>query len=96
MKESAILQNLEEIAEQLNIKVCSVNLKQYSHCIKSGLCRVRGEYRVIVDKHLNLSEKIDVLIEALQEFDATALSIHPKIRKLIVKKGVKQKELILQ
>jgi hypothetical protein len=88
MKESAILQHLEEIAEKLNIKVHYVNLKKDYYNAKSGLCKVKGEFRIIVDKHIHLSEKIDVLIEALWEFDIDALYIHPYVRKLFEKRNM--------
>lgn len=86
MKESAILQHLEEIAEKLNIKVGNVNLRKDSYNLKSGLCKVRDEFRVIIDKKINLSEKIDVLIEALQEFDIDSVYIHPYVRNLLEKR----------
>ena len=92
MKESAIFQDLEEIAGELNIKVYSVNLKKYSYGIKSGLCRVEDEYRVIIDKHLHLSEKVDVLIDALQNFDIDTDSVNPDIKRLIEKRGGVKKE----
>jgi hypothetical protein len=92
MKESAIFQNLKEIAEKLNLKVCSANLRKYSYGIKSGLCRVEGEYRIIIDKHLQLSEKVDVLIEALQKFDIDTGSIDPDIKRLIEKRGGAERE----
>ncbi len=86
MKESAILEDLEKVAEKLQIKVSSVNMRKYSYGIKSGLCRVNGEHRIIIDKHLHLSEKIDVLIDALQTFDMDSESLDPVIRKLFEKK----------
>ncbi len=88
MKESAILQHLEEIAEKLAIKVHYVNLRKDYYHSKSGLCRVKGEYRIIVDKHIHLSEKIDVLIDALKEFDIDSLYIHPYVRKLFEKRNL--------
>lgn len=92
MKESAILQHLEEIAEKLNVKVHYVNLRRDYYNLKSGLCRVRGEYRVIIDKHIHLSEKIDVLIEALQEFDLDSLYIQPYVRKLFEKRHIRSQQ----
>jgi 3'-phosphoadenosine 5'-phosphosulfate sulfotransferase (PAPS reductase)/FAD synthetase len=87
MKESEILQHLEEIAEKLSIKVQQVNLRKDYYNLKSGLCKVRGEPRIIVDKHLHLSEKIDVLIDALAEFDIEDLYINPYVRKLFEKRS---------
>ncbi len=96
MKESAVLQTLEEIADHLKVKVSSVNLNKCSYSVTSGLCRVKGEYRVIVDKHLHLSEKIDVLIEALLHLDADAFSTYPDINKIIEKKVSIYKNAFLQ
>jgi len=89
MKESTIMQHLEEVAEKLNINVQPVSLRKYAYGMKSGLCKVNGEYRIIMDKHLHLSEKIDVLVEALEPFDIDSVYIHPFVRKLIEKKGTK-------
>jgi hypothetical protein len=83
MKESEILQHLEEIA----VKVQQVNLRKDYYNLKSGLCKVKGEHRIIVDKHLNLSEKIDVLIDALGEFDIEGLYINPYVRRLFEKRS---------
>ncbi len=87
MKESIVLQQLEQIAEQTDLKVCPANLRKYSYSIQSGLCKVGGEYRVIIDKHLHLSEKIDVLIDALQNFSMDLSAVDPQIKKMLEKKN---------
>lgn len=86
MKESAVFQCLDELAQHLDIEVSQVNLRKYSYNMKSGLCKVNGRYRIIIDKHLHLSEKIDVLIDALQNFDTAAFSIPSEVKKLMNKK----------
>lgn len=88
MKESALLEELEQLAARHNIRISSANLKKYAYCIQSGMCRVRGEYRIILDKHLHLSEKIDVLIDALQTFDIDPMSLNPALQKLFKKKAL--------
>ena len=87
MKESDVLQELVETAEGIGLKVCTVNIRKYAFNAKSGLCRVEGEYRIIVDKHLHLSEKIDVLVEAIQHFGVDTSRMDPHIKRLIEKKG---------
>jgi len=86
MKESSLLKDLEILADRLDIAVNKVNLRKYSYGIKSGLCRVNGSYRVILDKHLHLSEKIDVLVDALQEFDVKTDDLDPHLQRLLIKK----------
>lgn len=86
MKESAIFEDLEKLATEHSIRITTANLKKYAYYIKSGMCRVRGEYRIILDKHLHLSEKIDVLIDALQNFELDTAAIDPAVRRLLEKK----------
>jgi hypothetical protein len=87
MKESLVMKDLESLAEGLDIAVNSVNLRKYSYGIKSGLCRVNGDYRVILDKHLHLSEKIDVLVDALQEMEIATDDLDPHLQRLLRKKS---------
>ncbi len=93
MKESSVLEHLESIADELAIKICSVSMKKAAYNVKGGLCKVKGEYRVIVDKHLHLSEKIDVFVDALQGFDMENLTVDPHVMKLIEREGWKQKKM---
>lgn len=86
MKESLVLKDLEALAEGLEIAVNTVNMRKYSHGTKSGLCRVNGDYRVILDKHLHLSEKIDVLVDALQEMDISTDDLDPHLQRLLRKR----------
>ena len=93
MKESLVLEELETIADNLAIKICSVNMKKTAYNVKGGLCKVNGEYRVILDKNLHLSEKIDVFVDALQEFDIENLVVDPYVKKMIKRDGWKQNEM---
>ena len=86
MKESLVMKDLESLAEGLEIAVNSVNLRKYSYGIKSGLCRVNGDYRLILDKHLHLSEKIDVLVDVLQEMEITTDDLDPHLQRLLRKR----------
>ena len=87
MKESEILHELEQIAEKLHVKVCHVNLKKYSYNSKSGLCKVDGEYKIIIDTHLHLSEKIYVLVDGLQNFEIHDVQLQPRIKHLFKKRS---------
>jgi len=93
MKESSVLEQLETIADKLAIKVCSVSMKKAAYNVKGGLCKVNGEYRVIVDKNLHLSEKIDVFVDALHGFDMQNLNVDPHVKKLIEREAWKQKRI---
>lgn len=96
MKESAVFDLLSGIAAGLDVKVSSVNMRRYSYTTKSGLCRVRGQYRIILDQHLHLSEKIDVLVDALQMLDIDTNSLEPTVRRLFDRKAGLEKERFLR
>jgi hypothetical protein len=86
MKESLILQNLEELAASINLKVNYENLRKEDPGLKGGLCKVKGEYQVFCEKNLTLSEKIEVLLDALKDFDWEGAYVNPYIRKLLEKR----------
>ena len=50
MNKENILQQLEEIAERLSIRITYDSLKEGSINTRGGLCKVSGDYRILVDK----------------------------------------------
>ncbi len=68
-------------------------MKKAAYNVKGGLCKVKGEYRVIFDKNLHLSEKIDVFVDALQGFDMENLTVDPFVKRLIEREGWQQKKM---
>ena len=59
------LEELERVAEQLQVKVCYEPMAGLVQGI-GGLCKVRGEYRVIIDRRLKPSERVSILADALR------------------------------
>jgi len=83
MNETMILQNLEAIAEKLSVKVQYENIRKRYIFSKGGLYRLREDKVVIIDNTLNLSEKIDILADALSEFDLEGIFMPPAVRKIL-------------
>lgn len=76
------LEELERVAEQLHVKVCyepMAGLVQGT----GGLCKVKGEYRIIVDKRLRPSERVSILIDALRRFDLAGITVDDAVRRLL-------------
>jgi hypothetical protein len=73
------LADLEQIAKSLSIKVSYDDLKTS----KGGACRVMETRRIIINKHLQSSEKINLLARELGNFDLGGLDIPDRIRKKI-------------
>jgi hypothetical protein len=72
MKPDVLLELLETVAEQLSVKVSYEQLQaSVGH---GGLCRVKGEYRVIIDKRATPQEKVQTLATALGRFDMSKVT----------------------
>jgi hypothetical protein len=70
LTQQAMLEELEAVAVALAVKV---SYEAIAASVGSGgLCRVRGEYRVIIDKRTQLSERVAALAQALAQLPALA------------------------
>jgi len=78
MKRERMLGELEDAARTLGIKVIIERLSPEAS--PGGLCRVGGEYRVLVDKHLPIIERITVLVSALARFSTEDIFLSPEVR----------------
>ena len=83
MKTDQIYQHLIDLAEKLDIDVSEQNFKISGFPVNSGICKVKGKDRIILDKHKSKNDKIDILIESLKTFSLDDLYIVPAIRDLL-------------
>ncbi len=73
------LADLENVAKALSIKISYDDLKTS----KGGSCRVMETRRIIINKHLQTGEKINLLARELGGFDLNAVDIPDHVRKKI-------------
>jgi hypothetical protein len=73
------LADLEHIAKALSIKVSYDDLKTS----KGGSCRIMETRRIMINKHLQNNEKINLLAKELGNFDLSELDLADNIRKKI-------------
>jgi hypothetical protein len=85
MKPEVMLELLENTADQLGIKVSYEPLQTagLQSGLRGGLCRVKGVYRVIIDKRATNDERVTTLATALSGFDTTELEVPQKVRDLL-------------
>ena len=81
MKPEVLLELLKSTAEQLHIKVTYEPLQ--STVVHGGLCRVKGQYRIIIDKRATAEERVTTLATALGRFDITELEVPEQVRELM-------------
>lgn len=87
MKPSVLLESLEFAAEQLKVRLSYEPLQ--TSVVHGGLCRVKGEYRIIVDKRASAEERVTTLAAALAQvtkltmLDLSTIDLSPKVRELL-------------
>ncbi len=80
------LVDLEQIAKALSIKVSYDDLKSS----KGGSCRVMETRRIIINKRLHNSEKLNLLARELGNFDLSCIDIPDNVRKKINEEAVQR------
>ncbi|MEX1364414.1 MAG: hypothetical protein AB1Z98_14910 [Nannocystaceae bacterium] len=82
MKVQQQLEALELLAEAISVRV---SYEPMAGIVQrtGGLCRVRGEYRIIIDRRLKTPERVQILVEALQRFDTSGHELDPEIHRLL-------------
>jgi hypothetical protein len=83
MKPEVMLELLESAADQLGIKVSYEPLQTTGTGLRGGLCRVKGAYRVIIDKRATSEERMITLATALSGFDTSELELPEKVRDVL-------------
>ncbi len=78
MKENEIIEALEEVAKRLQIRV-----RRESFRGEGGLCRLRGEPFIIVNRLRTPAEQIEILARSLADVDLSGIYIQPRIREEI-------------
>jgi len=81
MKAQKILDNLEMVAKELSVKVSYEALA--SVVGGGGICRVKGEYRIIVDKRSSLPERISTLARCLSTLDTVEIEMPRPVRETL-------------
>lgn len=87
MKPDVLLELLESAAEQLKVRVSYESLQ--TSVVHGGLCRVKGEYRIIIDKRASAEERVTTVAAALAQAarltqqEAVVLALPPKVREVL-------------
>lgn len=82
------LQELEQLASNLGVRVSYDAMTGLSQG-GGGLCKVRGEWRIIMDKRLKAVERMQVISDALRSrFDTEAHFVSPQVRSMLAPMSV--------
>jgi hypothetical protein len=84
MKMDEILAELEATAAKVGVTVQHDSLTGEGTG-QGGLCKVRGQWRIIVDRKATPGEKVVVLAQALGAFDLEGVFLSPVTRDLLAR-----------
>lgn len=84
MKPDQVVQALQSAAVQLDVVVRFETLAPGGVLNGGGLCRLRGQWTVIVDKKAAPNDQASVLIEALAAFEVEALEIPKSVKQMLL------------
>ena len=83
MKIADTLRELETVADKKGIRVAYEAIG--GELGAGGLCKVKGEYRVIIDKRATPGERVTVLAQSLSSFSLDDIFVAPEVRELIAR-----------
>ena len=87
MQAEELLSRLEGLAEQLKIPVRYAALSTEELSGRGGLCILRGERRIIIERTLGCREKARLLATGLAQFDLEGVYLVPAVRRAIETAG---------
>jgi hypothetical protein len=83
MRAEELLSRLEGLADQLRIPVRYASLATEELPGRGGLCILRGERRIIIERTLGYREKAHLLATGLAQFDVEGVFLLPAVRQAI-------------
>jgi len=85
MKAEQITEALEQAAAQINVRVRYESMTGDS-AGAGGLCKLRGQWTVIIDKKSPASDRAALLLEALAGFDFDGIYLPPELREALTER----------
>jgi hypothetical protein len=88
VKAPQLYQELKQLAEKLGAPVVEKSFRNAGVPVQSGLCKVREEFRFVMDRNLPVSEKNRLLGECLAAMDHSSVFVVPAVREFVQKHEV--------
>jgi len=85
MKPEQLYQGLKDLADRLDIIVSEQKLSTESLKVKSGLCKIRGQLVMILDKQLSVYKKSAILAACLSDMPHDAIFVIPAVREFLAR-----------
>ena len=83
MKPVELYQELTNLAEKVGLQVSEQNFRTAGIRVRSGFCKVKEQDCCIIDKHIKINQKVEVLAECLVEMPLDDIYILPAVREFL-------------
>jgi len=83
LAEENLLKQLEELAENIGIKIRYDKILKEGSFFFGGLCKIKGEDMIIINSRVSTEDKIDILAGALTSLDLSQVFIKPALREFL-------------
>ena len=80
LDENTLLGQLEELARSLSIDLRYEPIKKEGSFYPGGLCRLKGEYVLIINSTASIRDRILALTRAVSRFDLSRVYLRPGLR----------------
>ena len=80
-EKQTLLQQLERVAERCNVRVSYEAMR--ASVGFGGLCVVKGERRIIIDRRASVEERLATLAHSLSKLELTTLDLADDVRKTV-------------
>lgn len=77
-------EELKELAARIGVEVREETLlREVGYHVRSGACRVRDQRLIIIDRNLPPSDRVEVLLAGLADYDFETHYLSPALRALV-------------
>jgi len=81
--DASLVQQLEDLAARLEIKIRYENLADDELFIHSGGCKILGRHLIIIDPRCSIGERARILARELSQYNLEDVYILPRVREFI-------------
>ena len=83
MKETAVLGELETLAQKLGVEVRYEEVEGDNPLFPGGMCRIRGRQVIIINQRSPAADRVRTMVKALRSFDLGGIYLRPALRELL-------------
>lgn len=83
MKTDRLYLAVKELGEKMEIRVVEKSFRNSGLPVQSGLCVIKGQRVFIMDRHLPLTRKLELLVDCLRNSGHEHIYLPPAVRELL-------------